>query len=143
MGANLTAMDKQAIERAYKMFDTNGNGVIDEAEFISAMKEQGFAAPEKMVRFLFHIADRNGNGSLDKKEFVQFFGGFAQLENADIFDLIAVAADHNGDGKISQKELSFVIQAAKKGLSDHVQDVETLQKDISLADFAGILRQKI
>lgn len=70
MGANLSAMDKQAIERAYRMFDTNNNGVIEEPEFISAMKEQGFEAPEKMVRFLFHIADRNGNGSLDKKEFV-------------------------------------------------------------------------
>ena len=54
-------MDKQAIERAYKMFDTNNDGVIQKEEFVSAMKEQGFEAPEKMVQFLFHIVDRNGN----------------------------------------------------------------------------------
>ena len=42
MGVKLSEIDKQAIERAYKMFDVNGDGMIQENEFIDAMKEQGF-----------------------------------------------------------------------------------------------------
>ena len=65
------------------------------------MKEQGFTASEKVVKFLFHVADRNGNNYLDKKEFGHFFTRLVKLENADIYDLIALAMDQNEDGKVS------------------------------------------
>jgi len=76
--------------RIFDSADTNGDGIITRAEFLSA-RERGFAR-----------LDRNGDGYIDKSDMSGRLGGRQQAQEK-LAELVA-QLDKNGDGRISKAE---------------------------------------
>ncbi|CAL6052896.1 Conserved_hypothetical protein [Hexamita inflata] len=111
MGASNSAnLDINALERAFKLFDENGNKTICSTEFANTMKElNGYVNPQ-LTDLCFQLVDLNGSATIDKKEFISFMSKIQSIKSPDIYDLIGCAADVNGDHKINATEIYRVYQ---------------------------------
>ena len=57
------------MQRLFKTFDTNGNGLLDIKEFSKAMKDFQLGLEDQDIQNIFKSFDRNGDGVLDLSEF--------------------------------------------------------------------------
>lgn len=60
------------IEGAFKIFDKNGNGVIEKAELLRIATTLGEPLTEEEAEQMMKIADSNKDGLIDYKEFSKF-----------------------------------------------------------------------
>jgi calmodulin len=56
---------------AFKVFDIDGNGTIDEKELRATMNKLGENLSDADVKAMIHAADRNGDGKIDYEEFIK------------------------------------------------------------------------
>ncbi|MFJ1706318.1 oxygenase MpaB family protein [Kitasatospora sp. NPDC088346] len=89
--------------------DTDGDGTVDCAEFVSAMLAGVDRDPAYLdeglkpaVRVLFHTADTDGSGHLCADEYRVLFGG-SRVHPAELNDGFR-QLDTDGDGRISEEE---------------------------------------
>ena len=62
------------LERAFRGFDENRDGVIDHAEFERGLKSLGAEIEPQQLDDLIAILDKDGDGSIDYSEFARWFG---------------------------------------------------------------------
>lgn len=53
------------MRQAFKVFDIDGNGLIDEKELLQTMRNLGENLTEKDVKAMIKAADRNGDEKID------------------------------------------------------------------------------
>lgn len=53
------------LRTAFRVFDMDGNGTIDEKELRVTMNKLGENLSDDDVRAMIHAADRNGDGKID------------------------------------------------------------------------------
>lgn len=91
-------MDEDAM---FDQLDTDGNGVIDEAELGAALKAMG--APIEVGQ-LFQMLDKNNDGSIDRNEFHAFYEMFSgggeddDVDDMEEFDEEPVVPTTTGTG---------------------------------------------
>lgn len=70
-----TTNDLDDLAHAFKLFDMDGNGVLDSAELRVALTGMGEVMTEEEVDELIKSADTNGDGLIDYKEFFTMITG--------------------------------------------------------------------
>ena len=63
-----------SLERAFRAFDENRDGVIDPGEFSRGLKNLGAELSEVQQADLVALLDKDGDGSIDYVEFARWFG---------------------------------------------------------------------
>jgi Ca2+-binding EF-hand superfamily protein len=89
---------KAVAEKQFRRVDANGDGAVDEAEYVYGVPE-GNDDELARAKKRFSIMDKNGDGSATEEEFV----GFGQQ----VIDL----SDFDGDGKMTRDEFAASVSA--------------------------------
>ena len=57
--------EESVMRQAFRVFDIDGNGLIDEQELKMTMRNLGETLSDKDVKAMISTADRNGDGKID------------------------------------------------------------------------------
>ena len=68
------SLSKISLERTFRGFDTNGDGMIDLAELKQGLAVLGVTVPEQLVVDMFTLLDKDGGGDVEYMEFARWFG---------------------------------------------------------------------
>lgn len=63
--------EESEMRQAFRVFDRDGNGVIDEKELRTTMKNLGENLSKNDVKAMIKAADKNGDGKIDYNEFIR------------------------------------------------------------------------
>merc|ERR1711907_340509 len=72
---DLTYQQRQEIEEAFALFDTDGSGSIDANELKTAMRALGFTPTKEEISKMLKDLDVDGNGSVEFNEFLDLMSG--------------------------------------------------------------------
>lgn len=105
--------------RVLAIFDRDGDGAIDKAEFLASVRETVLGSEQDKLLFAFRLHDHDGDGALDRTELHRMIAiGLAEddvvvrEEDAErLVDTLLAAADRSGDGVVSFEELAAVMRA--------------------------------
>ena len=65
--------EEEEMRHAFKVFDMDGNGFIDERELKITMAKMGENLSDKEVKKMMHMADKNGDGKIDYEGLLSFW----------------------------------------------------------------------
>lgn len=129
----LTEDQKNEIQEAFDLFDTDGSGSIDAKEIKVAMRALGFEPTKDEIRKMIASVDKDGSGMIDYAEFLELMT--VKMSQRDSKEEILKAFrlfDDDETGKISFRNLKRVAQELGENMSD-----EELQEMIDEADRDG------
>jgi Ca2+-binding EF-hand superfamily protein len=66
-------MDEASLQKYFSSVDRDGNGLIDNAEFLSMLGSLGLKREKAVVDRAFRQLDRDGNGLIDLNEFTRWW----------------------------------------------------------------------
>merc|ERR1711907_479068 len=72
---DLSYQQRQEIEEAFALFDTDGSGSIDADELKTAMRALGFTPTKEEISKMLKDLDVDGNGSVEFTEFLDLMSG--------------------------------------------------------------------
>mmetsp|Transcript_50269 Transcript_50269/g.61669 ORF Transcript_50269/g.61669 Transcript_50269/m.61669 type:complete len:227 (+) Transcript_50269:16-696(+) len=121
----LTNNQLNELKKAFQLFDTNSNGVIDKKELHTAMKLFGQDLNEDQIDEMIDDVDINGDKQIDFNEFSlimekRWFQPSNKYEYQDAFKFI----DKKGDGVIDFSELKTVLIDLGEDIVD--QDIQDM-----------------
>ena len=108
----------QFSNHVFRVFDTNGDGVVDFREFISAMAITLHGSLEERIKWAFSMYDIDGNGEISEKEMLNILVAFGKMVGNSVewpvdertpygrMQKLFKILDHNKDAKISFQELA-------------------------------------
>mmetsp|Transcript_40673 Transcript_40673/g.77642 ORF Transcript_40673/g.77642 Transcript_40673/m.77642 type:complete len:661 (-) Transcript_40673:176-2158(-) len=67
-----SAAELAEVDRMWDLWDQDGNGELDEYEFVAVMRQLGVGARDEAVHF-FQVADQGNRGFVDKEQFKEWF----------------------------------------------------------------------
>merc|ERR1711924_508729 len=94
MGKELTEEQKQEIEEAFDLFDTDGSGSIDSKELKVAMRALGFEPKKEEIQKMIPDVDDDGSGTIGYEEFQEMID----------------EADRDGDGEVNEEEFLRIMK---------------------------------
>ena len=62
---------EEEMRQSFKVFDRDGNGLIDKSELKATMKSLGENLSDKDIKAMIRAADKNGDGKIDYEEFIK------------------------------------------------------------------------
>mmetsp|Transcript_9937 Transcript_9937/g.18805 ORF Transcript_9937/g.18805 Transcript_9937/m.18805 type:complete len:2759 (+) Transcript_9937:118-8394(+) len=85
---------KVIVSRLFKLFDTDGNNLVDFAELASGLGVlcQAFTAPDEKVRATFALFDINGDGFISFQEMERYLRSVFRV----VYDMYPHSADESG-----------------------------------------------
>ncbi|XP_076456691.1 neo-calmodulin-like [Babylonia areolata] len=116
----LTPEQMECVTRAFRMIDSNGNGLISKVELEQASRVLGYNLSRREVEKMIASVDEDGNGQIDFREFATMmrdqFGALEYQEMAvrEAFQLL----DKDGNGFIDYEELRQVLLQRGDSLSE-------------------------
>ncbi|KAK3603077.1 hypothetical protein CHS0354_015772 [Potamilus streckersoni] len=126
---------QEEYERAFKLYDISGDGVITVSELEKVMRTLGHQPTEDEVKELLQEADYNGDGCITFPEFVDIMERklsdtttYEELQNA--FNYI----DKDGSGYVSVTELRNVVAELGSKLNITEEDLADMMR---IADVDG------
>ncbi len=63
---------EEELKQRFKLFDKDGNGLIDREELRDVMQQLGEKLSEEDIEEMIQDADKNGDGMIDYQEFVKY-----------------------------------------------------------------------
>ena len=97
------------MERAFKIFDRDGNGDISLAEFIDTMYQFAGKGHTEKILFLFKVYDIDGKQGI--LYCISIICSQANFNVAYIYKLLPKIVSILGDGMIQEEELEEVLRA--------------------------------
>jgi calmodulin len=68
---HMRQQQEDEMRQAFKVFDRDGNGLIDQKELRTTMKNLGEKLSKDDVKAMIKAADKNGDGKIDYEEFIR------------------------------------------------------------------------
>ncbi|CAG9461082.1 unnamed protein product [Pedinophyceae sp. YPF-701] len=124
--SKLSARRQKKVLRAFRTFDTNGDGTVDKKELKRMLRAMGLNPTDRDAERYLQECDMDGDGTLDQYEFTILLELAESLvnpakEEERVRKALAVY-DTNGDGRISAGELKAILTA--RGHSEALTDEE-------------------
>lgn len=132
MATDLSAEEREVMEQAFNIYDTNGDGFITIKELGATMKKLGFNLTIKQLEMAIKVFDEDGDGKLNFDEFVKMAKSQKHAEaRRDGYLIMFKQFDKNGDGKISQEELKEGMKKLGVELDDEMYEmiIDSVDKD--------------
>jgi calcium-dependent protein kinase len=126
--------ERQELEKQFKDWDTNGDGVLSKEEIINGYKKTYGKVDEYEIENMIKSIDLDGNGVIDYNEFLACSMNKDKILRNDNLRICFNEFDKDGSGKISIDEISNIF---KKGDQDNKEDIEAFKKMIKDADENG------
>jgi len=129
----LTEEQKQEIQEAFDLFDTDGSGTIDAKELKVAMRALGFEPKKEEIKKMITDIDKDGSGAIDFNEFLEMMT--KKMSEKDSREEILKAFrlfDDDETGFITLKNLRRVAKEIGENMND-----DELQEMIDEADRDG------
>jgi predicted ferric reductase/Ca2+-binding EF-hand superfamily protein len=107
-------------KRVLSYFDTNGDGLVDRAEFLVAVRGVMFGTDREKLFFAFRLHDHDDDGTISEAELFRMIAmslaesdvaGKASQPPERLARALFQAADENGDGKISFDEFESIVRS--------------------------------
>jgi len=124
MSQALPQKDMSKLEKhVFRVYDTNGDGVIDFVEFMIVFHVLSEGSPEQVLRKIFRVFDVNSDGSISIKEMQRLVADlYGLMEHRDPHqasrELIAATAfremDTNDDGQVTGDEFVAAVLAKEE-----------------------------
>lgn len=124
MSQALPQKDMSKLEKhVFRVYDTNGDGVIDFVEFMIVFHVLSEGSPEQVLRKIFRVFDVNSDGSISIKEMQRLVADlYGLMEHRDPHqasrELIATTAfremDTNDDGQVTGDEFVAAVLAKEE-----------------------------
>jgi len=107
---------EQELAEAFKLFDSDGDGIITSEELRALIEKVGGTMTEGEAVALIHKADKDGNKGIDQSEFAELWnalhgGGEAEAKIREEFTKL----DADKSGFISKDEMLAVISGSFTG----------------------------
>jgi predicted ferric reductase/Ca2+-binding EF-hand superfamily protein len=128
----------------FRLFDRDGNGVIDRDEFISTLEQLLTGTVELKLAFLFQVHDQDRDGAIERLELERLVHlGLAESSLAlpdalveEMIDALFQASDLDGDGRISFAEFAAVF-AGYPALLERVTRADAVWRALRQHDTAA------
>ena len=98
----------EEMKAAFKLFDTDGSGAIDQDELYNALKALGVKMVKKEVKALLKDLDKDGSGAIDFEEFKRLMNDKwvnIEINQEDEFWRAFWLFDRWDEGKITSSDL--------------------------------------
>ena len=126
--------ERHELEKQFKDWDTNGDGVLSKEEIINGYKKTYGKVDENEIENMIKSIDLDGNGVIDYNEFLSCSMNKDKILRNDNLRICFNEFDTDGSGKISIDEISNIF---KRGNQDNKKDLEAFKKMIKDADENG------
>ena len=126
--------ERHELEKQFKDWDTNGDGVLSKEEIINGYKKTYGKVDENEIENMIKSIDLDGNGVIDYNEFLTCSMNKDKILRNDNLRICFNEFDTDGSGKISIDEISNIF---KRGNQDNKDDLEAFKKMIKDADENG------
>ena len=126
--------ERHELEKHFKDWDTNGDGVLSKEEIINGYKKTYGKVDENEIENMIKSIDLDGNGVIDYNEFLTCSMNKDKILRNDNLRICFNEFDTDGSGKISIDEISNIFQ---RGNQDNKEDLEAFKKMIKDADENG------
>ena len=126
--------ERHELEKQFKDWDTNGDGVLSKEEIINGYKKTYGKVDENEIENMIKSIDLDGNGVIDYNEFLSCSMNKDKILRNDNLRICFNEFDTDGSGKISIDEISNIF---KRGNQDNKGDLEAFKKMIKDADENG------
>ena len=126
--------ERQELEKQFKDWDTNGDGVLSKEEIINGYRKTYGKVDENEIENMIKSIDLDGNGVIDYNEFLTCSINKDKILRNDNLKICFNEFDTDGSGKISVDEISAIF---KKGNRQNTEDLEIFKNMIKEADENG------
>ena len=122
--------ERSELEKQFKEWDTNGDGVLSREEIIKGYKKTYGKVDENEIDNMIKSIDLDGNGVIDYNEFLSCSMNKDKILRNENLELCFKAFDLDNSGKISLNEIYAIFKrGAKEG-----EDLEAFKEMINDAD---------
>ena len=126
--------ERSELEKQFKEWDTNGDGVLSREEIIKGYKKTYGKVDENEIDNMIKSIDLDGNGVIDYNEFLSCSMNKDKILRNENLELCFKAFDLDNSGKISLNEIYAIFKrGAKEG-----EDLEAFKEMINDADEKNI-----
>ena len=149
MNINDASKYLEDLKEAFRVIDTDNNGLINLKELGTAMRAFGFELNDIELQDLMKEYDKDGNNSLDLSEFIDLMNKKReeQKEEKDHFETFQLL-DINDDGYLSIKNLKLLFENIGLDVDDEMLDgfFQYADKDndkkLNLGEFMNFMKEK-
>ena len=124
--------ERSELEKQFKEWDTNGDGVLSREEIINGYKKAYGKVDENEIDNMIKSIDLDGNGVIDYNEFLVCSMNKEKILRNDNLRICFDEFDTDHSGKISVDEISFLFNKDKNN-----ENLEELRKMMKEADGNG------
>ena len=126
--------ERQELEKQFKDWDTNGDGVLSREEIINGYRKTYGKVDENEIDNMIKSIDLDGNGVIDYNEFLACSINQDKILRNDNLRICFDEFDTDGSGKISVDEISAIF---KNGSKENPEDIEAFKNMVKAADENG------